>query len=233
MPKIQSAQTWVKILNEVLAALRERVDESGNGVFRLPEVTEPLGYKSQTTTISRHLQNLRLLQPVQKQADGRYLWRVSLTKKRITQADIKKSREKEAARKLASSTKPPKRVPRKPTTAKKDAGSKAKQPPKPPATPPASNYGEPPRPPRGDEPVSSVTTVPTVQALRHNEQRTALLGIIKELEDDVSRLKDRIDDLKRENAALRGENSALSEQLEAVSNSDLDREVIDVISRYR
>lgn len=222
MPKIQSAQSWVKILNEVLKALRDMVDDNGNGVFRLPEVTEPLGYRPQTTTISRHLQNLRLLQPVQKQADGRYLWRVNLTKKRITQADVKKSREMEAARKLANSTKPAKRVPRKPTTAKPRTApvSKAKQLPESPAP---SSKGAP----------SSVTNVTTGQALRHNEQRAALLGIIKELEADVGQLKDLNGDLERQNATLRAENSALSEQLEAVSNSDLDREVTDVISRYR
>jgi len=231
MPKIQGIQQWVTILNKVLEALRQQVDENGNGVFRLPEITEPLGYRPQTSTISRHLQNLRLLQPVQKQADGRYLWRVNLTKRRITQADIKKSREKEAARKLANSTKPAKRVPRKPTTAEPRSAtdSKAQQPPKS-ADPSSEDLGS---ATQGGDALSSVTSVPTVQSLRHNEQRTALLGIIKELEDDVSRLRDRNNDLKRENAALRAENSALSEQLEAVSNSDLDREVNDVISRYR
>lgn len=231
MTKIQSAQQWVTILNEVLKALRATVDEDGNGVFRLPEITDPLGYKGQTTTISKHLQNLRLLQPVQKQADGRYLWRVNLTRKRVTAADVKKSREMEAARAKANSTKPAKRASRKPTTTKRPDPSKLKTELK--SRGNADVWCGVPQPPRGDQAPSSVTNVTSGQTLRHNEQRAALLGIIRELEDDVSRLKDRNEDLKRENGSLRSENAALSEQLEAVSNTDLDREVTEVISRYR
>jgi hypothetical protein len=198
----------------VLISLRKQVDENGNGVFKLSEVTRSLGYGQQTNAISMHLQNLRLLSPVQRQSDGRFLWWVDLTKKRITLADIKRSREMRAARKLAAVKQRSSRKSHKSSAPKKS---------------PANRSGD----SELSDRLSSVTSVAIGQMLRFNEQRSALLEIIKRLEDNVSRLKSRTYDLEREVATLRAENTALTEQLEVVSNPDLDQEVIEVISRYQ
>lgn len=204
MAKIQSSEQWVKILNEALKALRELVDENGNGVFRLNDVFEPLGYKSQCSTISKHLQNLRLMQPIQKQSDGSYLWRVDL-KKRVTLKDVQKSREREASRRRSQALGAPKKA-----AAKSKSASSA-----------VSNTPSKPKPPS-----SSTLTPPSVQQFRLDDRIASLLSIIEELEAKLNHAEVIKTELERENATLK-------DQLDSISNAELDRRVSDVLSRYR
>lgn len=204
MTKIQSSEQWVKILNEALKALRELVDDDGNGVFRLNDVFEPLGYKPQTHTISKHLQNLRLLFAVQKQPDGKYLWRVDM-KKRVTLKDVQKSREREASRRRSHALSTPK----KPVTKSKPTPEST---PKPVGKPKPSS--------------TSSLTPPTAQQLRLDDRIVSLLSIIDELEAKLHH----VEVVKKE---LERENSSLKDQLESINNPDLDRRVNDVLTRYR
>lgn len=236
MPKVRSAQDWVDILNGALKALRDNVDDSGNGVFRLPDVFGPIGLEPQTNTISRHLQNLRLLSPVEKQSNGVFLWRVDLKKKRVTLQDVKKAREiyarRQAAESGANEAKGGKKKPTQPRRRRRAASAPL---PVPPAAPPTSDPDPAKTTPQGSDLVPPVTAtrVRGPQHQRTEEQLKTLVEIVvPQLESKLERKQARIDVLEAENAELKARVNELTASLEVAVDPELDRAAEGLIERY-
>ncbi len=114
--RLRNEDEWVKILNKVLKALQAMPgDESGNRVFTLRELLEPLGLYHHSATISRHLSYMRVMVKGDKQPNGTYLWHIDMTKKRITASDLRNARERHTKRIYATQNiKPKTRAPKQP-----------------------------------------------------------------------------------------------------------------------
>lgn len=244
MPKVRSAQDWVDILNSALKALRDNVDDSGNGVFRLPDVFGPIGLEPQTNTISRHLQNLRLLSPVEKQSNGVFLWRVDLKKKRVTLQDVKKARDiyarRQAAESGANEAKGGKKKPTQPRRRRRAASAPLPVPPAsptspPPVAPPSADPDPTKTTPQGSDLVPPVTAtrVRGPQHQRTEEQLKTLVEIVvPQLESKLERKQARIDVLEAENAELKARVNELTASLEVAVDPELDRAAEGLIERY-
>lgn len=122
--RLHNEDEWIKILNKVLRALQAMPgDESGNRVFTLRELLEPLDLYGHRATISRHLSYMRVMVKGDKQPTGRYLWHVDMTKKRITANDLRNARERHTKRIYATQNiKPKTRAPKKPVKTQSSPG---------------------------------------------------------------------------------------------------------------